>query len=117
MTSVGKSERSTQNRIIALVRDELHYRYLGDWADREGNTNIEEYTLFSWLKMRGYSQQQISAAIYKLRTEADNQNRSLYDNNQAVYGLLRYGVPVKIEAGKVTETVEVIDWAEATQND
>jgi type I restriction enzyme R subunit len=31
-------------------------------------------------------------------------------NNQAVYSLLRYGVPVKIEAGRVTETVHLIDW-------
>ncbi len=52
-----------------------------------------------------------------LRTEADNPNRSLYDNNKAVYSLLRYGVPVKIEAGTVTETVKVINWAEAEAND
>ncbi|MEI2762269.1 MAG: type I restriction endonuclease [Methanothrix soehngenii] len=58
-----------------------------------------------------------SAAFYKLRTEADNPNRSLYDNNKAVYGLLRYGVPVRIEAGKVTETVKLINWEQAEQND
>ena len=40
----------------------------------------------------------------------DNPNRSLYDNNKTVYSLLRYGVPVKIEAGKVTETVKLINW-------
>ena len=55
--------------------------------------------------------------LYKLRTEADNHNRSLYGNNQAVYSLLRYGVPVKIEAGKVTETVHLIDWDEPEKND
>jgi len=42
MTSVGQPERATQNRVIALFRDELRYRYLGDWTDRDGNTNIEE---------------------------------------------------------------------------
>jgi type I restriction enzyme R subunit len=52
-----------------------------------------------------------------LRTEADNPNRSLYDNNRAVYSLLRYGVPVKIEAGKVTETVRLINWKEPAKND
>ena len=56
-------------------------------------------------------------AIHKLRTEANNQNRSLYGNNQAVYNLLRYGVPVKIEAGKVTDTVHLIDWNEPDKND
>ena len=61
--------------------------------------------------------QQISRAIYLLRTEADNPNRSLYDNNKAVYSLLRYGVPVKIEAGKVTETVKLINWEQPEQND
>jgi type I restriction enzyme R subunit len=52
-----------------------------------------------------------------LRTEADNHSRSVYDNNKAVYSLLRYGVPVKIEAGKVTETVQLINWAEPRKND
>jgi type I restriction enzyme R subunit len=27
---------------IALFRDELGYRYLGDWTDRDGNSNFEE---------------------------------------------------------------------------
>jgi type I restriction enzyme, R subunit len=38
----GKSERQTQNREIALLRDELGYRYLGEWSERESNRNIEE---------------------------------------------------------------------------
>jgi type I restriction enzyme, R subunit len=117
MSSVGNSERSTQNRIIALFRDELDYRYLGNWSDREVNSNIEEAVLTDWLARRGYSDQQISVTLHRLRTEADNHNRKLYDNNQAVYGLLRYGVPVKVEAGKITETACVIDWTDATKND
>lgn len=117
MSSVGTAERLTQNRIIALFRDELSYRYLGDWSDREGNSNIEETLLTEWLTARGCSSQQMSVALYKLRTEANNQNRKLYDNNQTVYGLLRYGVPVKVEAGKVTETVHLVDWIDATKND
>jgi len=35
MSDIGKSERETQNRVIALFHDELKYRYLGDWIDRE----------------------------------------------------------------------------------
>ena len=115
--SVGQPERDTQNRVIALFRDELDYRYLGDWTDRDGNSNIEEGLLTAYLTKRGYTPAQISRALYKLRTEADNHNRSLYGNNQAVYSLLRYGVPVKIEAGKVTETVHLIDWREPEKND
>lgn len=115
--TIGKKERITQDRVIQLFGDELCYRYLGDWQDREGNSNIEEGLLTTWLKGNGYSDEQINAAIYKVRTEADNHNRGLYGNNKAVYNLLRYGVPVKIEAGKVTETVHLINWQEPAKND
>jgi type I restriction enzyme R subunit len=117
MSAVGQLERATQNRVIALFRDELGYRYLGDWTDRDGNSNIEEEPLSAWLTKRGHTPAQISVALHRLRTEADNHNRTLYGNNQAVYSLLRYGVPVKIEAGKVTETVHLINWRETERND
>ena len=116
MSTIGQPERATQDRVLALFRDELKYRYLGDWTDR-ANSNIEDDLLSAWLTKQGYTQAQISAAIYKIRTEADNHNRTLYGNNQAVYNLLRYGVPVKIEAGKVTETVRLINWDKPEEND
>ena len=117
MSPIGQPERATQNRVIALFRDELGYRYLGDWSDRPANSNIQEDLLTAYLTKAGHAPEQISRAIYLLRTEADNTHRSLYDNNQAVYSMLRYGVPVKIEAGKVTETVKVINWAQPEKND
>jgi len=115
--NIGKPERATQNRIIRLFRDELGYCYLGDWRDRDENSNIEEELLTSYLLKNKYSPAQISSAIYKLRTEADNHSRSLYANNKEVYSLMRYGVPVKVEAGKVTETVHLINWQEPEKND
>ena len=115
--AIGKPERITQNRVIDLFQDELGYRYLGDWQDREGNSNIEEGLLSAWLKKCGYSAAQINRAIDIMRREADNHHRTLYGNNKAVYNLLRYGVPVKIEAGKVTETVHLINWNEPKKND
>lgn len=117
MSGVGPPERATQNRVLALFRDELGYRTLGDWTDRAGNSSVEEGLLTAWLGKAGHSPDQIGRALYLLRTEADNPNRSLYDNNKAVYSLLRYGVPVKIEAGKVTETVKLSDWAQPLAND
>src|SRR5260221_79527 len=117
MSTVGQPERATQDRVIALFRDELGYRYLGDWTDRDGNSNIEEDLLSAWLTKCGYTRAQISVALRKLRTEAENHSRTLYANNQAVYNLLRYGVPVKTEAGKVTETVHLINWSKPEDND
>jgi len=117
MTAIGKPERATQNRVITLFREELDYRYLGDWTDRNGNSNIEEGLLSAYLDRSGYSPAQIGSALHKLRTEADNHSRNLYHNNQAVYKLLRYGVPVKTEAGKATETVHLINWKTPEKND
>ena len=81
------------------------------------NSNIEDGLLTAWLAKCWYSPAQINAALHKLHTEADNPSRTLYSNNQAVYSLLRYGVPVKTEAGKVTETVHLIDWLHPENND
>ena len=77
----------------------------------------EEGLLTAFLTKSGYTPEQISVALHRLRTEADNHSRSLYGNNQEVYNLLRYGMSVKIEAGKVTETVHLINWLEPEQND
>ncbi|MFZ2269462.1 MAG: HsdR family type I site-specific deoxyribonuclease [Azonexus sp.] len=117
MSSISQPERATQDRVIALFRNELHYRYLGDWTDRATNSNIDEPLLKAYLSGVGYSLAQIGRALDILRREADNHSRSLYGNNEAVYGLLRYGVPVKIEAGKVTETVHLVNWHEPEKND
>ena len=95
--TVGMPERATQDRILALFRDELGYRYLGDWTDRGGNSNIEEKSLSAWLSKRGHSAAEIARALHALRTEAGNPNRSLYENNREVYRLLRYGAQVKVE--------------------
>jgi len=117
MSKIGQPERATQNRVIAVFRDELGYRYLGDWRDRDDNSNIEEHLLTAYLSRNGYGTAQINKAIHALRAEADNHSRGLYGNNKEVYKLLRYGVPAKTEAGRVTETVHLINWAEPEKND
>lgn len=117
MSDIGKPERATQERVIKLFREGLGYRYLGDWIDRTGNSNIEETLLTDYLRGAGYAPAQVSRAIDALQREAKNHNRTLYGNNLAVYSLLRYGVPVKTEAGVATETVHLINWREPEKND
>lgn len=116
MTDIGKPERATQNRVVQLFCNELGYRYLGDWTERAGNSNLEEGLLTEYLRSAGYAPAHISAALHKLRTEANHPGRTLLGNNQAVYQLLRYGVPVKTEAGAVTQTVHLFDWKAPEKN-
>ncbi|SIR58078.1 type I restriction endonuclease subunit R [Pseudomonas sp. A214] len=117
MTDIGKAERVTQNRVAKLFVEALSYRHLGDWAERVDNSNIEQGILGAYLSGAGYCQAQINAVLHKLNTEANKSDRTLYGTNQAVYQLLRYGVPVKTDVGKMTETVHLINWAEPLKND
>ena len=57
---VGQIERATQNRIVALFRDQLHYEYLGNWEDCLDNSNIEEEEVKKYLTGRGYDEALIS---------------------------------------------------------
>ncbi|MFI3220861.1 MAG: type I restriction endonuclease [Methylococcales bacterium] len=78
---------------------------------------MEAELLSRYLDKKGYSPAQISKALDKLQSAANKQGQSLFDTNKEVYQLLRYGVPVKVEAGKVTESVYLIDWQQAESND
>lgn len=113
---IGQIERATQNRIVALFRDELGYEYLGNWEEREGNGNIEETELRQYLSGRGYAEALIVRAVKALRDAADNYSESAYANNRNVYGLLRYGVGVVQSPGMPTEQVHFIDWKHPENN-
>ena len=117
MSGIGKSERETQNRVIALFVNELGYRYLGNWIDRQNNNNIEEGLLSAYLTRAGYTPAQISRALYLLKTESENPNRNLYENNKAVYKYLRYGVEVQTQAGQPHQKVNFINWQQPAAND
>ncbi|MBI3348272.1 MAG: HsdR family type I site-specific deoxyribonuclease [Burkholderiales bacterium] len=114
---ISKPERATQRRVIDLLCSGLGWRYLGDWGDRPGNHCVDEPLLTAFLQRSGYSTAHIGAALHRLRDTASTHGRSLYEANRAVYGLLRYGVSVKVEAGRNSETVHLVNWREPGLND
>lgn len=116
MSAAGQLERKTQQRVVKLFRDTLGYDYLGDWSDRESNSNIEETYLRAFLEKKGHNETLISRALYVLGKVAGDTSGSLYDRNKDVYELLRYGVKVKPDVGENTETVWLIDWKNPQNN-
>lgn len=117
MSDIGQKERKTQNRVIRLFVDKLKYRFLGNWEDREDNSNIEKEILTDWLLKQGNSQNLIDKALYELDKVANDQGKSLYDVNKEVYSKLRYGVNILPETGHHKKTIWLIDWKNPHKND
>ncbi len=118
MSTVGQRERATQQRVVDLLRHRLGYRFLGNYKDRPGNRNVEPELLTAWLRRRGIGEALITRALHQLdQAAALGAGKSLYDANQAVYDLLRYGAKVKAEAGEQKQTVWLVDWRNPEAND
>lgn len=116
MSKVGQIERATQNRIVQLFQQQLQYDYLGNWEEREGNSNIEGAELRKFLQPK-YSTELINKAIFALQKEANiNSNDELYTANKEVYSMLRYGTSKKVDAIKRPEHVDFIDWENPLNN-
>ena len=109
-------ERKLQNRVIHWLRDDLGYEFIGDLTDMN-NEPIKDDLLRKNLVKRGYSKDIISRAITDLQKKANNQTDPLYQLNEEVYSLLRYGDQgIKDEHGNRI-TIHYIDWNDVGKND
>lgn len=116
MTDIGSTERSTQNRVVKLFREQLDYRYLGDRSDRTDNACVDRPELTAFLTSQGASPGDIDQVLARLDREISFPGRGLYENNRAVYALMRYPVKVKLEAGEQKRDIHLIDWERPENN-
>jgi type I restriction enzyme R subunit len=118
MSTVGQREYLTQQQIVRFFEHNLGYRYLGNWKDRDDNSNIEESLLRDWLARQGYEEGIVKCALLHLKQAAEiTGSKTLYDANRAVYEKLRYGIHVKPSVEEQTVTVWPIDWDNLENND
>ena len=118
MSAVGQKEIFTQQRVVAFFQDALGYAYLGNWQRRRDNANVEKESLRDWLARQGHGAKVRDKALDTLdKAAALGGNKTLYDANREVYGLLRYGVKVRPNIGEQTQTVYLIDWSNPGNND
>ncbi|MCF8324430.1 MAG: type I restriction endonuclease subunit R [Leadbetterella sp.] len=117
MRGIGDIERITHNRVVAFFKNVLGYQYLGNWTDRENNSNVEAEYLFAFLtSVLGYQADLANRAIDIFVKAAGDTSRSLYEVNKDVYNYIRYGVPVKMEAGSPTQSVFLFDFKNPLKN-
>ncbi len=117
MSNVNKLEIETQDRILHKIFEEkLKYTYLGNFEDRENNSNIEEDLLLKFL-VKKYSEEIARKAIAELKKVAHNETRSLYEVNKEVYNMLKYGIGVTLYVGEKEQKVYFIDYEDYTNND
>ena len=111
MSEIGRREIKTQQHVIEFFTDELDYEYLGNWKDRDGNSNLEKSQLTGWLKTQGHDERIIDKVLRDLdKARTISGSKTLYDANREVYSLLRYGVKVRPDVGEQHTTVWLIDW-------
>lgn len=117
MRGVGELERKTQDRVVKLFSEKLGYTYLGNWHERENNSNIEAGYLRKYLTRKGYNEELIIRAIDQLSKAIGNQIDKLYYVNKEVYSLIRYGAKVKENIGDNHKTVYFINFDDVYDND
>ncbi len=114
---INPIERITQQRIVKLFTEQLDYTYYGNWEDRPNNTNVESEYLRAFLQRQGYAEALVEKAVSELTQLAGSTSGSLYERNQKMYNLLRYGVKARPDLGEQFETIFPIDWKNWQNNE
>lgn len=114
---INPIERLTQNRIIKLFTEQLGYTYYGNWEDRLNNSSVEATYLRRFLQTKEYSDTLVEKAITEVTQLASSNAGNLYERNQKMYNLLRYGVKARPELGEQFETIFPIDWKNWEENE
>lgn len=114
---INPIERITQNRIIQLFIAQLGYVYYGNWEDRLNNSNVENIYLRKFLQKQNYPPTLVEKAITEVIQLATSNTGNLYERNQKMYNLLRYGVKARPELGEQFETIFPIDWKNWESNE
>lgn len=119
MAKINEAERKTQDRVVALFRDNttLGYEYYGDLRHQvNGNIMTEKLMAFLVNKQK-YSVSLSAKAVDALARAAGNLQQGLYKANQDVYTILKYGAKVKENPGEPEKTVYFIDWEHSHNNE
>lgn len=114
---INPIERITQKRIVQLFTEQLGYVYYGNWEDRLNNSNVENTYLRKFLQKQDYSMTLVEKAITEITQLATSNTGNLYERNQKMYNLLRYGVKARPELGEQFETIFPIDWKNWESNE
>src|SRR5690606_32412135 len=114
---INPIERITQTRIIKLFTEQLGYVYYGNWEDRPNNSNVETEFLQRFLQKQGYNDTLVEKAVTEVYQLATSNAGNLYERNQKMYDLLRYGVKARPELGEQFETIFPIDWKNWENNE
>lgn len=117
MSGINDKEIVTQERILhEIFEKKLEYIYLGNFKDRENNSNIEEDLLFEFLTKK-YSIEVSKKAINELKKIAHNESKPLYEVNKELYEVLKYGKGISLYVGEKEEKVYFIDYKDFSNND